>query len=424
MDDRIFEAVSHPVRRQVILLLGERKEMTFSEIMNELSIESPALAFHMRKLEGLIEKVKDSYRLTDLGRRAYGVILSLKGVSGSTEATQKEESVEPLERKEMTPLILRDRMMVEVTQDLVDELFKEGRKLVVTDCVFVDFKEMDPGKLKEVLEEVKDVVTVTCPESLRVVVEPRCRDVLNVSDPMGKNLTFPMLGVPSFVDKVLRFALLGSPLLGSPKVEKSLREVYNTDIPQVGKLTLEMEGGTLEVREGAPHVRASCEDPDDFEISTSNDELALSFEGCNVLVTHPADVDFDLEMEGGVAELMGLSPRRANVEMDGGVGRIDLVPGEMRIAVSGGQLTGLLRFTDIRGNSKVYMDLEGGVASLALDVPEQVGIVVSVDRKGGMLYSTLKQREGIGGKVEVEAKVRGGLLELREAESGKIESRG
>jgi len=107
MDDRIFEAVSHPLRRQVIMLLGERKEMTFSEIMEELSVESPALAFHMRKLEGLVEKVRDTYRLTDLGRRAYGVILSLRGEGGSqnkkTEESGQVENNQKTEEKSMTP---------------------------------------------------------------------------------------------------------------------------------------------------------------------------------------------------------------------------------------------------------------------------------------------------------------------------------
>jgi|BEDMetMinimDraft_2_1075160.scaffolds.fasta_scaffold03865_2 DNA-binding transcriptional ArsR family regulator len=413
MDDRIFEAVSHPLRRQVIMLLGERKEMTFSEIMEELSVESPALAFHMRKLEGLVEKVRDTYRLTDLGRRAYGVILSLRGEGGSqnkkTEESGQVENNQKTEEKSMTPLILRDRVMVEVTQDLVEELLKEGRKLVLMDCVFVDFKEMDPEKLRAVLEEVRDVVTVTCPTSLRSVVEPRCRDVLNVSGPT--ETPFSLSGIPSFVDKILR-----SFLLGSPRVKKGvLREVYNADILQASKLKIEMEGGTLEVREGVPHIRASCKDQDDFEVSTGLNELAVSFEDCSVVITHPAEVDFSLDMEGGVAELMGLSPARGKIDMEGGVTRVDLKPGEIRATVSGGQLTGLLHFDDIQEKAKVSLDLEGGVASLAMDVPEEVGIIVSVDRKGGMFSSTLRQREGIKGKVEVEAKVRGGLLDLKDA---------
>jgi hypothetical protein len=112
---------------------------------------------------------------------------------------------------------------------------------------------------------------------------------------------------------------------------------------------------------------------------------------------------------------MGLSPARGKIDMEGGVTRVDLKPGEIRATVSGGQLTGLLHFDDIQEKAKVSLDLEGGVASLAMDVPEEVGIIVSVDRKGGMFSSTLRQREGIKGKVEVEAKVRGGLLDLKDA---------
>jgi fatty-acyl-CoA synthase len=37
--------------------------------MNELGLDSPSLAFHIRKLGNLITKVNDDYTLTEEGKR-------------------------------------------------------------------------------------------------------------------------------------------------------------------------------------------------------------------------------------------------------------------------------------------------------------------------------------------------------------------
>ena len=53
--DRIFEALAHLLRRRALRILGERLRM-YSELMEELGVDSPTLAFHLRKLAGLVEK--------------------------------------------------------------------------------------------------------------------------------------------------------------------------------------------------------------------------------------------------------------------------------------------------------------------------------------------------------------------------------
>ena len=55
MDNKIFEALSHPLRRRALRLLGERPRM-YSELMEELGVDSPTLAFHLKKLAELVEK--------------------------------------------------------------------------------------------------------------------------------------------------------------------------------------------------------------------------------------------------------------------------------------------------------------------------------------------------------------------------------
>jgi hypothetical protein len=40
MDDKIFEALAHPLRRRALKLLGDRPRM-HSELMEELGVDSP-----------------------------------------------------------------------------------------------------------------------------------------------------------------------------------------------------------------------------------------------------------------------------------------------------------------------------------------------------------------------------------------------
>ncbi|MQL56112.1 hypothetical protein [Acidianus ambivalens] len=47
--------------------------------MNELGLDSPSLAFHIRKLGNLITKVNDEYILTEEGKKAYKIITEVEG---------------------------------------------------------------------------------------------------------------------------------------------------------------------------------------------------------------------------------------------------------------------------------------------------------------------------------------------------------
>ena len=115
MGGRIFEALAHPLRRRALKLLGERPRM-YSELMEELGVDSPILAFHLKKLAGLVEKGDNGfYRLTDLGRKALEVMAMLEGVA------QPQPSAEA---KELT---FSDRVMLSLDRALL-ELAKRGEE--------------------------------------------------------------------------------------------------------------------------------------------------------------------------------------------------------------------------------------------------------------------------------------------------------
>ena len=79
MSEEIIEAIRHPKRRLILELLAQKGPLTFSELMELTEISrSSALAFHLRKLKGLIEKKGNTYMITDTGLEALSVIKSTK----------------------------------------------------------------------------------------------------------------------------------------------------------------------------------------------------------------------------------------------------------------------------------------------------------------------------------------------------------
>jgi len=77
--EEMFEAVSHPLRVEIIRKLAERP-MRFSELKRELGVESSGkLDFHLKKLEGLVAVDDDGrYYLTRDGYAALQAIEAIK----------------------------------------------------------------------------------------------------------------------------------------------------------------------------------------------------------------------------------------------------------------------------------------------------------------------------------------------------------
>lgn len=96
----IFDAISHEIRRKIIQLLAE-KPKTFSELQKDLGLDSPALAFHIRKLNGLISKNDQGYyELTPLGVKALNVIRQIHNeVPTQTNSNQANSNKEDEEEK-------------------------------------------------------------------------------------------------------------------------------------------------------------------------------------------------------------------------------------------------------------------------------------------------------------------------------------
>ena len=69
----ILQAIGHGDRRTIIRIIGANPDgVTYSSILGETELNTGHLNYHLRNLDGLIEKRDDKlYRLTPLGHKAW-----------------------------------------------------------------------------------------------------------------------------------------------------------------------------------------------------------------------------------------------------------------------------------------------------------------------------------------------------------------
>ena len=78
--DELFEAVSHPIRIDIVQILSE-KPLGFADLKRELKISSSGLLdFHLKKLDELITMNKEGrYSLTEKG---FAALTTIEGAAG------------------------------------------------------------------------------------------------------------------------------------------------------------------------------------------------------------------------------------------------------------------------------------------------------------------------------------------------------
>jgi DNA-binding HxlR family transcriptional regulator len=78
--DELFEAVSHPIRIDIVKILAE-KPLGFADLKRELKISSSGLLdFHLKKLDDLISVNKEGcYALTEKG---FAALTTVEGAAG------------------------------------------------------------------------------------------------------------------------------------------------------------------------------------------------------------------------------------------------------------------------------------------------------------------------------------------------------
>jgi DNA-binding transcriptional ArsR family regulator len=99
VEEVVFQALASTERREILRIIRTREGgATYSEILGELALTTGNLNYHLKQLEGLVEKDEERrYRLTPFGERAMSV---LRGVDASrTLATTSRREGVPVAKR-------------------------------------------------------------------------------------------------------------------------------------------------------------------------------------------------------------------------------------------------------------------------------------------------------------------------------------
>jgi len=68
--DSIFAALKNPIRRQILILLEQKNEVSFTDIQNTVGMnDTGLLSYHLKELALLVEQsARGKYRLSDIGQ--------------------------------------------------------------------------------------------------------------------------------------------------------------------------------------------------------------------------------------------------------------------------------------------------------------------------------------------------------------------
>lgn len=85
LEQEVFKALDHQARRDILRYIGEKKETTFTEIMNATKAsDTPILSYHLRSLSPFIEQKDGKYNLTHIGKDAYSLLCKTTTYTVST----------------------------------------------------------------------------------------------------------------------------------------------------------------------------------------------------------------------------------------------------------------------------------------------------------------------------------------------------
>lgn len=75
INDVIYDVISHPVRRGIIVFLHEKKAASFTEIMEFTGENTGSLSFHLKKMEYVLMRDDNQrYLLNEEGKRAFSIM--------------------------------------------------------------------------------------------------------------------------------------------------------------------------------------------------------------------------------------------------------------------------------------------------------------------------------------------------------------
>lgn len=90
---KLLLILSHKLRRDILLILDEKKEQSFSELMNTLDVDTGKMSFHLRNLKLFLEQTPaGKYKLNRIGQNALRLIKDAESLSIDVDFLKTQSS--------------------------------------------------------------------------------------------------------------------------------------------------------------------------------------------------------------------------------------------------------------------------------------------------------------------------------------------
>jgi uncharacterized RDD family membrane protein YckC len=90
---KILLILSHKIRRDILLSLLEKKELSFSELMNILEIDTGRMSFHLRNLRLFLDQTPTGkYELNRFGQKALRILKDIEALSIDVDFLESKSS--------------------------------------------------------------------------------------------------------------------------------------------------------------------------------------------------------------------------------------------------------------------------------------------------------------------------------------------
>lgn len=128
LEESIFKTLSNQKRRDILRVIGERRNVTFTEIKKQVGIEdSPTLSYHLNALSQLLAQNEGKYRLSELGNDTYNLMCKIATYSASASIINSL-------RKELPAVIIANAILWAAALFAVSSF--EGRPHLMTTATF------------------------------------------------------------------------------------------------------------------------------------------------------------------------------------------------------------------------------------------------------------------------------------------------
>ena len=105
----ILLVLSHPLRREILLSLGDKDECSFTDMLKALKVDTGKLSFHLRTLSAFVEQTpSNKYKLSRAGENALRVISDIQSWAEAADLKRKASQLPLAPLKTKTSAFLID----------------------------------------------------------------------------------------------------------------------------------------------------------------------------------------------------------------------------------------------------------------------------------------------------------------------------